>query len=136
MQVIDVVSRALRLLRVLDPNEAVEAQDFETAIFALNVMMARWEADGVSVGWQTVKEPTETLPAPPEAIQAITYNLAVELSDEYGQAVSQTVAIRAQESLSSLYRDVLVANPILSNASGPNPNNGWPYYNIVSDTVN
>lgn len=134
MKVEELVARALRLIKVLDPNEAIEASDYETARFALNTMMARIEADGISVGWQDVDNPADELPLPPEAVEAIAYNLAIALADEYGQSITPSIATKAEQGLSSLYRDVLNANPIISRSSGPLPSNGWPYYNIRSDT--
>lgn len=134
MKVEELVARALRLIKVLDPNEAIEASDYETARFALNAMMARIEADGISVGWQDVDNPADELPLPPEAVEAIAYNLAIALADEYGQSITPSIATKAEQGLSSLYRDVLNANPIINRSSGPLPSNGWPYYNIRSDT--
>lgn len=134
MKVEELVARALRLIKVLDPNEAIEASDYETARFALNTMMARIEADGISVGWQDVDNPADELPLPPEAVEAIAYNLAIALADEYGQSITPSIATKAEQGLSSLYRDVLNANPIINRSSGPLPSNGWPYYNIRSDT--
>lgn len=134
MKVEELVARSLRLIKVLDPNEAIEASDFETARFALNTMMARIEADGISVGWQDVVNPADELPLPPEAVEAIAYNLAIALADEYGQAITPSIATKAEQGLASVYRDVLNANPIINRSSGPLPSNGWPYYNIRSDT--
>lgn len=108
-----VVARALRLLRVLDPKEAPEAEDFETACEALNSMMQRWEANGIALGWQNVSGPKEELPIPPDAEQVVVYNLALTLRPEYGATLDPDVVAAAREGLAELRRDVLVANPLV-----------------------
>jgi len=109
----NIVSRALRLLRVLDPNEAPEAEDFETARVALNSMVRRWEANGLALGWQDIESPSDEMPIPAEAEQAVAFNLALILRAEYGVSLDPDTVQFAQEGLSDLRRDVLVANPLV-----------------------
>lgn len=101
-----IINRALRILGVLDANESPEAVDTQTAIEALNALMVRWEADGVSVGWSPVAAGSDTLPAPPEAEAAIAYNLAVTLRPEYGKQLAPDVIAMAQNGFARLYADV------------------------------
>ena len=105
-QVQTIVNRALRLLGMLDANESPEAVDTQTAIEALNALMVRWEADGVSLGWSAVSSGSETLPAPPEAEMCIAYNLAVVLRPEYGVQIAPDVIAMARDGLSRLLADV------------------------------
>ena len=107
-----IVSRALRLLRVIDPNESPESEQMEGAIEALNGMMRRWEANGLSLGWSDVEGPSDEVPAPDEAIDAIVFNLATKLRPEYGAALEADVYINADQGLAALRRDVKVANPL------------------------
>lgn len=111
-KVIAVVTRALRLLRVVDPNEAPEAVHVTTAIVAMNAMVTRWEANGISIGWSPVESGDEDLPAPAEAEQAITFNLATTLRPEYGVPLDPDIYAVAETGLSDLRRDVAVANPM------------------------
>ncbi len=101
-----IINRALRLLGMLDANESPEAVDTQTALEALNAMMARWEADGIPLGWAPVLAASEALPAPVEAEEAIAYNLAVRLRPEYGVALAPDVLQMAQMGLSRLLADV------------------------------
>jgi len=101
-----IINRSLRLLKMLDPNESPTAVDTNTAIEALNAMMVRWEADGVSLGWSAVSAGSDVLPAPEEAEEAIAYNLAVRLRPEYGAPLEQDVYAQAQEGLGRLLADV------------------------------
>ena len=105
-QVQTIVNRALRLLGMLDANESPEAVDTQTAIEALNALLVRWEADGVSLGWSAVASGSDTLPAPPEAEMAIAYNLAVVLRPEYGVQLAPDVIGMARDGLSRLLADV------------------------------
>jgi hypothetical protein len=105
--VASIVRDALLHLRVQDAAEAVDAQAMQDAIRALNTMMARWEADGVSLGWTAVSSPTDTLPAPPEAEAAISYNLALRLRARYGVAVEPDVIQMATDGLAALRADVI-----------------------------
>lgn len=111
-EVIKTVSRALRLLRVIDPNESPEAEQVTGAIDALNDMMQRWEANGLALGWSAVEAPTDVLPVPLEAEEAVAFNLAIVLRPEYGVAIDPDVYQRAEDGLNALRRDVLVANPL------------------------
>lgn len=108
-----IVKRALRLLRVVDATEAPEAEDFETGRDALNGMLTRWEANGLAMGWQNVTNPTDELPIPPEAEQAVAFNLALVLRAEYGVSLDADVVQFATDGLAELQRDMLVANPLV-----------------------
>lgn len=112
MKVQNLVARSLRLIQVIDPLQAVKDQDMETAIDALNQMMARIEADGIAMGWSPVVSPSDDLPLPYESIQAITANLAIVLSGEYGVTALPNVQAMALKGMEDLYRDVAVATPI------------------------
>jgi hypothetical protein len=117
------VSRSLRLIQVLDADEAAESRDMETAIDALNAMVRRWEANGLSLGWQPVSNPADEFPVPPEAEEAVVYNLAVRVAPEYGTEAMPSVVSGAREFLSDLLRDQAVATPIQPILDAP-----WPDY--------
>lgn len=127
MLISDLIARSLRILRVLDPDEAPEARQYETALVALNGMMRRWEANGIALGWNDILAPGDTLPAPPEAEEAIAFNLALTLRTEYGVQLDPDVIAIAKENLSLLRRDVAIANPL-----GWSNGNGWDY-NVYTD---
>lgn len=107
-----IVGRALRLIHVVDPRQPVQAIDMETGITALNAMCRRWEANGMAIGWNDVSAPDEDMPCPPEAEEAIAFNLAITLAPEYEQMPSPVVIAAATRGLSELRCDVKVANPL------------------------
>jgi len=130
-----ITTRALRLLGAVDANEALDAEDSETAILALNAMCRRWEANGMAMGWNDVANPSDTMPSPPEADEAIAYNLALRLAPEYQINPSAAVIAYADEGLRALQRDRLVEMPLsLANDApcGAGRGYGW---NLYTDSV-
>lgn len=107
-----IVGRALRMIRVVDPREPVQAVDMQTGITALNAMLRRWEANGLSLGWSDVEAPDEDMPSPPEADEAIAANLAFSLAPEYGENVDPMVLAMARRGLQDLRCDVKTASPL------------------------
>lgn len=122
------VSRSLRLIQVINATQPVKAVDMQTGIEALNAMMRRWEADGISLGWQPVDNPSDELPLPEEAEQAVAFNLAVTLAPEYGVEPSALVIAGAMGGMNDLLRDQAVATPIQPILDAPVPDrwgNRW-----------
>ncbi len=111
-KVAEIVGGALALLRIVDAAEAPEAEDMATGISAMNMMMSRWEANGYSVGWSPVEAPSDEMPSPPEADEAIMYNLAVRLRARYGANLEEDVFGEARRLKSDVLADVFAANPM------------------------
>ncbi|ALQ96693.1 hypothetical protein B398_04205 [Xylella fastidiosa 32] len=94
--VAEIIRDALGYLRVLDANEAAEAEDATTAMRMLNLMMHSWQANNLALGWHEVTNPTDILPAPKQADIAIACNLAVLLAARYGAPLDQAVIDHAR----------------------------------------
>lgn len=109
-KVADIIRDSLLLLRVIDANEAPEAEDSQDAIRALNLMMTALEAEGVSVGWSNVANPDDQMPCPPENEQAITYLLATRLRPNYGVALDADVVQGAREGMAAMRAQVASAD--------------------------
>lgn len=104
-----IVSRALRLIQVVDANEAPEAEDFRDACIALNALGVRWATSGLISAWQTVEGPETLISTPAAADEALTYSLAVRMASEYGRPISPEVAALAESAAAVLWRDRLTA---------------------------
>lgn len=126
----DLVSRSLRILRVLDSHSAPEAQQMADAMVALNAMMQRWEANGTALGWMPVSNPADVLPIPVEAEEAVAFNLAVKLRPEYGVQMDPDSIQYAREGLAALERDRLTEMPLRLKARTP----GSGRYDIYTDS--
>lgn len=131
-----IVGRSLRFIQVIDARQPVKASDVETAILALNAMVRRWEADGISLGWVPVENPSDELSVPEEAEQCVAANLAVLLAPEYGVSVNPVVASMATQGMNDIMRDQQVATPIRPILNAPIPSeyrsntiNGSSWYN-------
>lgn len=104
--VAEIIRDALSHLKVVDATETPEAFQVEDGMRALNLMMRRWEASGIAVGWVDVTSPTAALPAPAEAEEAIGYNLALKLRARYGVAVDPDVVEFARSGKLALLADI------------------------------
>lgn len=105
-KVSEVIRDALLLLRVVDADEAPEADDSRDAIRALNLMMTSLEAEGVSVGWSSVSSPDDDMPCPPENEEGISYLLATRLRPRYGVALDADVVQGAQAGMAAMRSQV------------------------------
>lgn len=130
-----VVARALRLIQVINPRQPVQASDMQTAIEALNTMMARWEANSLSLGWSSVENPSDELPVPVEAEKAVAYNLALDLCPEYGTQPPAAVIASATVAYSELLRDQMVATPIRPILDVPTPDRRNGYGGLFGEDV-
>lgn len=134
MKVIDLIAWSLRLLGVIDAEEAPSAEQATTAILPLNAMCSRWEANGTPFGWSPVSSAQDDLPVGPEYHECLAYNLALRLAPQYGKIVEPDVRRAAEERLAELVRDVMIAHPIEPIVDVPTPQTatagaarlGWP----------
>lgn len=108
--VADIIRDALGHLRVIDAGESIEAEDYADGVRALNLMMRRWEASGIALGWSDVSAPEDVMPVPAEAEEAIGYNLALRLRARYGATLDQDVIAHATEGKGFLMADVASAD--------------------------
>ena len=131
----DITNRALRLLSVIDPTETVDAQQSENAIFAMNAMCRRWEANGMAMGWNDVANPSDDIPSPPESEECLAYNLAVRLAPEYGIQPSAAIVALAAGSLKTMQRDRMQEMPLRQTLDVPDSFSGGRY-NTITDQWN
>ena len=115
-QVADILRDALGHLRVIDADSAIDAIAARDGIRALNMMVRRWEANGLAMGWMDVSSPEDVLPLPAEAEEAAGYNLAVRLASLYGADITPDIAVLARDGLAELRRDIKVASPLSPDA--------------------
>lgn len=133
--VLQIVTRALRMLRVIDPNETCPADKFENALVTLNSMMARIEASGVSVGWQPVTDAAEAIPVPPECEEWVAAGLACRMAPEYAKGIDPVTLKMYESGLKATERDVLTAAPLTLDSSLPISSTGRRW-NILNDSWN
>ena len=134
-QVESIIRDALGHLGVIDADAAVTEIDMRDAIRALNLMARAWEANGLTMGWSDVAAGTDTLPAPPEAEEALGYNLAVRLRARYRVVLEGDVIALARDGLATLSAQVVNATfeelsyPDLPSGEGRRSGNWYDGYN-------
>lgn len=102
----EIIHDALGHLGVVSATETAEAWQLEDAVRRLNLMMTRWEGSGISVGWVNVDNPDDPMPCPPEAEEAIGYNLALKLRPKYGVEIDPDVIEFARSGKNALMADI------------------------------
>ncbi|QWF19297.1 hypothetical protein [Lysobacter capsici] len=117
--VADIIRDALRHLRVQDPRQPLSAEDARDGMRMLNLMMRRWEADTLALGWNDVTDVTQTLPLPPEAELGVGYSLAVVLRPGFGVDLDPDVRDGAEKYLVALQRDALRVSSLRHGAMLP-----------------
>ena len=103
-----IINRALRLIGKLPQGQSPTAGESADGLEALNSMLLRWEASGLTMGFSPVSAVGSTVPIPTEIEECVAYNLAVRLAPEYGAVVPGEVAIVAENGLRALERDAAV----------------------------
>ena len=91
----NVIYRALRLIRAIDPTEAPQADESTTSLQALNEMMHGLENHGIYMDWEDIAL-TDNMPNPNRDIRPITYLLAAEIAPEFGMELTPEVAVEAR----------------------------------------
>lgn len=121
----NIIFRSLRML--VQGGTFPDQFSLPAAITALNAMLQRWEANGLSLGWSAASDLADELVTPPEADEAIAANLAIRLQSEYGAQLSPTVVGLAEGGLAALRRDVKVSSPMRFH-------DGGRHYNVRTDS--
>lgn len=122
-KVAEIVRDALEYLTVLDAQATPTAEDMAAGVRQLNMMMRRWEANLLALGWSDVTGPDDDLPVPPEAEEAVGYNLALRLRSRYGIPLADIADVvqMANDGYARLLRDQEVATPIQPILDAPEP---------------
>ncbi len=123
-----IVTRAMRRLRLLDENEDPSAAQSSLGITALNAMIAGWQGDGINV--------SADVPLPSEHEEGVVAMLAMRLADEYGAVPGQIVIRDADRGMARLQAAYLSA-PLakFDTALKTVPSVAISYVNAIDDWV-
>lgn len=100
-----VIRRALRLINVIDAEEAPTADQAQSGVEALNGMISRWQRDNISLPFVPIADSADELRVPAEALEAVAFNLALTLAPEFGATPSILVAEGARQGYRAMLRD-------------------------------
>jgi hypothetical protein len=99
---LDMITDALRLVNVIDQNDAPSAEMGVNGLRSLNELLKDWEEDGIRLGYYTVTALDEELPLQERDLRAVKFNFAVELAGEYGIEPTPRVAEIAAQTYARL----------------------------------
>ena len=100
----DLIKASMQEILVQASEAPLEGDEYNDAIFALNNMMAAFDAMSIDLGYTVVKTLGDTITVPSGAIQSIVKNLAVELAPQFDSIVSNELARQAVTGIRTLRR--------------------------------
>jgi hypothetical protein len=126
---IGIIRRALRSLGVLRTGEEPTARESADALHTMNDMLNAWRLNGIDLEYLDIELP-DIVPYPDDHISAIRYNLALELSAEYGVQPPAVVVSMAGSTYANLKAHYFQVGELSVDAAlNPRYNaNDWPYY--------
>jgi hypothetical protein len=104
----DIVSGALKRLRVINPRFSPDATAAAEALTALNEMMHSWKTNGIDIGHSTLAA-TDDFPLGDEYVQGVKALLAIRLSSDHGLEVSQSIVRDAELCWAALQAEFMEA---------------------------
>lgn len=102
MKAIEVIARALRLLKVIAADEAPSAEDSRDALEVMNGLFAEWRGSDIFIPDAIVEDVTDDLTIDRADREAVAYQVALRLSPEYGETVSTEFRVAMEEAFSRL----------------------------------
>lgn len=100
MKAADVIRRAYRLMRVLDSNSALSAEESRDALDVLNGLFAEWRGSGIPVPDYSVADENTDLTIELADREAVAYQLAFRLSPEFAKSMTAEQAAAMDQSWS------------------------------------
>ena len=97
-----IINDALQELLIQASEAPIEAAEAQTAIRYLNRLMARLDAQGISLGYTIVSNLGDYVTVPYGAIDGIVKNLAISLAKQYGVIVTADLALEAKDALDAM----------------------------------
>jgi hypothetical protein len=113
----DIVTGALKRLRVVNPRHAITAIDMSEGLAALNRMMHSWKAQGVDTDHETLEQ-TDDFPLDEEHEQGTIALLAVRIASDKGKEIDAGVARDAEQGWLGLQAEFVDSAPAASFDTG------------------
>ena len=107
LTVSDVLTQALREIRVIRATQTLAADQLADGITYLNQMMADWEQDGIELGWYPVTQGSDTLRIEAKNEIGVMFNLAILLAGQYGAPLQPTTTAKANRTFRRLERSTI-----------------------------
>lgn len=98
------ITASMQEILVQASEAPLEADEYNDAIFALNNMMADYDAMSIDLGYTVVANLGDDITVPNGAIQPIVKNLAIKLAPQFDVVVSGDLMQQAREGIRTLRR--------------------------------
>ena len=98
----EIITDALGEILVQASEQSVEPEAMQTSIRYLNRMMSEWAARGMSLGFTIITNPADSVTVPDGALNAVVYNLAIKLSQQYDAPITVNLASSAKDGMSAV----------------------------------
>jgi hypothetical protein len=102
VQVLEVVTDALRDINVIGETQTASAEQGSTAVRKLNELMASLAEDGIDLGFAPVANTAATMDLPLGAVSTIKALLSVACASIYGAEIPAQVAGKAESGYNRL----------------------------------
>jgi hypothetical protein len=102
MNVLEIVTDALRDINVIGETQSASAEHGSTAVRKLNELMASLAEDGIDLGFAPVANTAATIDLPLGAVSTIKALLSVACASIYGAEISAQVAGKAESGYNRL----------------------------------
>lgn len=107
----DVINQALRIMGVIASGETASGDDSITGLEYLRDLFAEWRGSGIMIPDYAVASLSATLSLDNADKQAVAYQLALRMSDEYGWEPSPKTMANINESFNRLLLRYFVISP-------------------------
>ena len=99
---LQIISRALRVIGVLDAQTTASAEEARDALEALNTMIAEWHEADIGLPDYVLATYTEELASDSADLTAVTLSLAERIAPEYGRELPVTAQKTLTEAMQRL----------------------------------
>ncbi len=105
------ITDALGEILVAASEQPIEASEFSLAIRYLNRMMAQFDANGISLGYTVVSNPSDLMTVPDGALAGMMFNLALRLATPFDEPVSPDLRENAKDGLQAMRKLAVTIKP-------------------------
>lgn len=106
-----IITDALGEILVEAQEQPVEAAEMTRAIRYLNRMMANLSSRGIALGYTIVNSPSDLITVPDGAVDGVMYNLALRLSSQYDEPVTQSLSDSAKLGMNAMLDIAVTVDP-------------------------
>lgn len=100
--VAQVAKAALQRILVQASESALQPDEYQDFIFAMNNYMLALDAQGIHLGYTAVSDLADQVTVPVGALRGLIANMAIEVSPDYGGVVTDALVLQAREGMQAM----------------------------------